>query len=400
MPDVFISYAGSDRKRVTMIAETLEAEGFSICWDSSIKPQVLRQQLQAAHSTIVCWSRASAKLDSVLSEATQAYNQQKLVPVTLQACDPPMPFNMVASADLTQWRGEADDEYWVDTLAEVRRLVEKGRLLASAAPPQVEPKTPQAHQPPPARQTPPPPEPSARAPRYQGARGRRKAGLRPGPVIAGVIATTAVLGAAFWAGPEAFRYIETKLANPQQAAVDPATTAPLVTEPTPATVSAIPVVEAQASPAAAAPPPVVAAPARPKPSVTAAPPSAKPPSVVAQPSVTAPVTAPPLVMVAIKDVESCLRQIARACDAPDADFRADGQFSAGERRLMGTSLFPDGAQPTEGNLAACKAGSTRRARNSADGKAVCAALRQTSTAPAAPTDPAVSGVIATRPIRP
>ncbi|MES1203401.1 MAG: hypothetical protein ABUS57_18345, partial [Pseudomonadota bacterium] len=153
-------------------------------------------------------------------------------------------------------------------------------------------------------------------------------------------------------------------------------------------------VEAQENPVPAAPP-VVAAPVRAKPSVTA-PPSAKPPSVVAQPSA----TAPPLVMVAIKDVESCLRQIARACDAPDADFRADGQFSAGERRLMGTSLFPDGAQPTEGNLAACKAGSTRRARNIADGKAVCAALRQTSTAPAAPTDPAVSGVIATRPIRP
>ena len=123
MPDVFISYARSDRKRAEGIAEALEAEGFSTWWDSSIQPEILRQQLQAAHAVIVCWSRASAKLDSVLSEATQGYNQQKLVPVTLQACDPPMPFNMVASADLTQWRGEADDEYWIDTLAEVRRLL-------------------------------------------------------------------------------------------------------------------------------------------------------------------------------------------------------------------------------------------------------------------------------------
>ncbi|HWA23481.1 MAG TPA: TIR domain-containing protein [Caulobacterales bacterium] len=374
MPDVFISYARSDRKRAEVIAEALEAAGFSTWWDSSIPPEILRQQLQAAHAVIVCWSRASAKLDSVLSEATQGYNQQKLVPVTLQACDPPMPFNMVASADLTQWRGEADDEYWVDTLAEVRRLVEKGQLLVSASPPPVEPKAAPARQPARARQTPPPPpKPSVRAPRYQASRGRRKTGLRAGPVIAGVFATTAVLGAALWAGPEAFRYIETKLANPQQAAVDPVVTAPLVTEPAP--VSAIPVVEAQPGPVAAAPPRVVAAPVRPKPSVTA-PPSAKPPSVVAQPSVTAPVTAAaPLVMAAIKDVESCLRQIARACDAPDADFRTDGQFSAGERRLMATSLFPDGAQPTEGNLAACKAASTRRARNSPDGKAVCAAIR-------------------------
>lgn len=394
MPDVFISYAGSDRKRVTMIAETLEAEGFSIWWDS-IKPEMLRRQLLAAHAVVVCWSRASAKLDSVLSEATQGYNQQKLVPVTLQACDPPMPFNMVASADLTQWRGEAEDEYWVDTLAEVRRLVEKGRMLVSASPPPAEPKAPPAQQPATARQTPPPPpEPSARAPRYQAARSRRKAGLRPGPVIAGVFVTTAVLGAALWAGPEAFRYIESKLANPQQATVDPAATAPLVTEPTP--VSALTVVEAQENPVATTPPPVVVAPVKAKPSVTA-PPSAKPPSVVAQPLVTAPVTAPPQVMVAIKDVESCLRHIARACDAPDADFRADGQFSAGERRLMATPLFPDGAQPTEGNLAACKAGSTRRARNSPDGKAVCAAIRQTLTAPVTPTDPGANGIIATRP---
>ncbi|MES1202692.1 MAG: toll/interleukin-1 receptor domain-containing protein, partial [Pseudomonadota bacterium] len=208
MPDVFISYAGSDRKRVTMIAETLEAEGFSIWRESSIKPEILRQQFQAAHAVIVCWSRASAKSDSVLSDATQAYNQQKLIPVTLQACDPPMPFNMVASADLTQWRGEADDEYWVDTLAEVRRLVERGRMLASAAPPPpAAPQAPQVQQPAAARQTPPPPEPSARAPRYQASRSRRKAGLRPGPLIAGVFATAAALGAALWAGPEAFRYI-------------------------------------------------------------------------------------------------------------------------------------------------------------------------------------------------
>ncbi len=150
MPDVFISYARSDRKRVAVIAEALEAEGFSLWWESLIRPgkperEMLRHQLQTAYSVIVCWSQASAKSDPVLAEATQGYNQQKLVPVTLQACDPPMPFNMVPSADLTEWKGEADNEYWIDTLAEVRRLVENGRALAvpppsfTAPPPPPEP---------------------------------------------------------------------------------------------------------------------------------------------------------------------------------------------------------------------------------------------------------------------
>jgi hypothetical protein len=184
----------------------------------------------------------------------------------------------------------------------------------------------------------------------------------------------AVLAGALWAGPQAFHYIENKLSNPQQAVADPAETAPYVTEITP------PAEPVSVAPASAAPPIVASvAPAPPKPSVKPKPVAAsvKPPSAAPPTPPPAAVVLPPKAMAHMDDVEVCLRQIARTCDVNNiAEFRPDGQFSASERRLLGMSLFPDGAQPTQDNLAACKAGSTRRALTTDQGKAICTALRQ------------------------
>jgi hypothetical protein len=410
MPDVFISYARSDRKRVAVIAEALEAEGYSLWWEALIRPgkaeqEMLRQQLLSAHSVIVCWSRTSAKSDSVLTEANQGYNQQKLVPITLQACDPPMPFNMVPSADLTLWKGEADDEYWIDTLAEIRQLVERGRSLSAPVPPPPVAPAPAPPPPPPPRKTAlpeprqaamareeAPRESSARAPRYKGAaRNRRKSGKGAGGLIFGAITLVAVLAGAVWAGPKAFHYIANKLSNPQQAeSSDPAATAPYVMEITPTHEFV------SAEPPSAAPvltPVSKAAPAKPSVQPKPAPVSVKAPSAAPPPPS---IAVPPKAMASMEDMEACLRQVARACDVSTSEFRTDGQFSAGERRLMGSALFPDGAQPTETNLAACKTGSTRRAINSEQGKALCAALRQPPPPPAVSAPAA--GIIATRPV--
>ncbi len=184
-----------------------------------------------------------------------------------------------------------------------------------------------------------------------------------------------MLAGAVWAGPQAFHYIENKLSNPQQAAIaDSAGPAPYVTEIAPPTepVSAAPeplpsVIPVLAAPPSAAPKPKIPAKAN---AASIKPPSAAPPPVVAPPP------PPPKPMAAMEDVEACLRQVAKACDVSTSEFRADGQFSAGERRLLGAAIFPDGAEPTAANLAACKASSSRRAINTPEGKALCAAMRQ------------------------
>jgi hypothetical protein len=221
-------------------------------------------------------------------------------------------------------------------------------------------------------------------------------GPRPGKFIAGALVMTAALTGALWAGPQAFDYIKTKLNTPpaETAAIDPAPPtepAPLAVEPLPAMAPDVKKTDAPPAPApaaAVAPPPaiVTAPPARPP--VPTAPPNTRPP-VVTTPVVDRPpvVAEPPKVTVTINDMESCMQQIAKACGASANDFHVDGQFSVAERRLMRTPLFPDGAKLTEVNLAACKAGSTRRSISSEDGRAACAAIAPPAPDPDVTTPP-------------
>jgi hypothetical protein len=140
MTDVFISYARADRNRVRPIALALAAEGFSVWWDPEIKPgaqwnAAIRKALENAACVLTCWSKKSAKSQWVVAETTHGAGRKVLVPVTIQLCEPPIPFNMTQSADLSSWRGDGADPEWQGVLEQVRRLVEAKRRLAAAPPP-------------------------------------------------------------------------------------------------------------------------------------------------------------------------------------------------------------------------------------------------------------------------
>jgi hypothetical protein len=154
MPDIWLSYVRTDRKRVALIAQALEREGFSVAWDREIKAnepweEEIDLRLEESPCHCVCWSKASAASDSIVAEASYGQQAGKLVPVTLQACDPPEPFNEIPSWDLTQWRGDSEDEDWQGCVQAIRQLVEPTRQAAARTRPQ------------PLRAPPPPPPPPA-----------------------------------------------------------------------------------------------------------------------------------------------------------------------------------------------------------------------------------------------
>jgi hypothetical protein len=159
MPDIWLSYVRNDRKRVGQIAQALEREGFSVAWDREIKANEpwdeeidLRLEESACHC--VCWSRASAESDSLVAEASYGHQAGKLVPITLQACDPPEPFDTIPSWDLTQWRGDSADEDWEGCVQAIRDLIDPARQAARLRP---QPRRVAPARPPPP--PPPPPEP-------------------------------------------------------------------------------------------------------------------------------------------------------------------------------------------------------------------------------------------------
>jgi YD repeat-containing protein len=111
MSDVFISYANQDRGRAQMLAQALQAAGFSVWWDRDIAAgqsydQVIEHELETARSVVVLWSRHSVISEWVKSEAQVAVERGTLVPAIIDAVRIPLEFRRKQGADLVGWDGD------------------------------------------------------------------------------------------------------------------------------------------------------------------------------------------------------------------------------------------------------------------------------------------------------
>jgi TIR domain len=99
--DIFISYSKTDHEEARLLAAYLEAEGYSVWWDTSLKSgeqfrKVIMTELGRARAVIVIWTENSIESDWVQSEAGRAHADRKLIPVkskSLQYKDIPPPFD-------------------------------------------------------------------------------------------------------------------------------------------------------------------------------------------------------------------------------------------------------------------------------------------------------------------
>jgi hypothetical protein len=325
MADVFISYARADRDRARLVAHGLTAEGFSVWWDPDIKPgkkwnDVIRRSLSDAAAVVGLWTPRSANSAWVLGEITDAHNRQVLAPAILKRCNPPIPFNMIQSADLTRWRGRGDDPDWVLLLERVRALVEAKKRMAPAVPPPGEAEAALG---------------GGMGHIYQPAVGRGPFAPRLGQILlGGVVAAAVVAGGLMAAG--ALPPIWTPPATPLAEASRPeaATTTP-VSSTAPA-----------AEPAAPAAPPGPASP----------PQAGDPPA----PGTSATSPSPPTVHDprAEGTVDACVSRLVRFCSgAPGrtaVGVSADRSLSSQEQRFLGAlgvTAYPTGA----GTVAQCQA---------------------------------------------
>ncbi|HEY6456682.1 MAG TPA: TIR domain-containing protein [Steroidobacteraceae bacterium] len=138
MPDIFLSYSRDDQKVVRLFAEGFEREGFSVWWDATLNPgeafdQVIEKALLEAKAVVVLWSKKSVASRWVRAEATQASDNGTLFPATIEPCKRPIMFELTHTADLSHWKGDPNDQAWRSYVAGVRRFIDKGAPISSAA---------------------------------------------------------------------------------------------------------------------------------------------------------------------------------------------------------------------------------------------------------------------------
>ncbi|MEM7459610.1 MAG: SUMF1/EgtB/PvdO family nonheme iron enzyme [Pseudomonadota bacterium] len=207
MADIFLSYSRVDRPTAQIIAEALEAEGFSVWWDKVLRAgqtydEVTETMLRDSHVVIVLWSQTSVKSTWVRAEATQGQRNCVLVPAMIEDAERPIMFELTQTADLIDWAGDRGDERWVNYVDDLKRALEKpkpgGAAAQDAAPVAVAPAAPVS--PPPSEPEPvivaapaPPPEPAPAEP-------KAKKSSSPLPML---LAGLVVIGAGGWFGYQA-----------------------------------------------------------------------------------------------------------------------------------------------------------------------------------------------------
>lgn len=128
MADIFISYARADRQSVELLAEALQAQGYSVWWDRQILGgddfvANIEHELDEAGAVIVAWSAAGSTSHWVRDEAQVAATAQKLVAISLDGAPPPMGFRQIHAVDFSAWDGQTEGS----TFEALRRAI-AGRL--------------------------------------------------------------------------------------------------------------------------------------------------------------------------------------------------------------------------------------------------------------------------------
>src|SRR5262245_42914075 len=128
MARIFLSYNREDQAIARCYAEALEREGFDVWWDATLKSgdaydQVTENALKTAKAVVVLWSPRSVASRWVRAEATLADRNKTLVPVTIEACERPIMFELTHTAELSHWKGDANDTAWLAFLSDLKHFV-------------------------------------------------------------------------------------------------------------------------------------------------------------------------------------------------------------------------------------------------------------------------------------
>jgi hypothetical protein len=134
MADVFISYKRLQHERVRLIAELLRAEQLDVWFDARLEvgrgegfDAEIDREVTSAACVLVCWTPEAVRSIYVKAESKKGLDRDVLVPVFLEPCTLPVPFNAIDAADLMGWTGDTLDPKWIALLEHVKKTVAQSK---------------------------------------------------------------------------------------------------------------------------------------------------------------------------------------------------------------------------------------------------------------------------------
>lgn len=137
MAEVFISYSQKDRALVAPIFARLTELGVDAWYDQDLPAgesfgAIIRARLKEAKAILVCWSPEAIESNWVDAEAEYAREVGAYVPIFIAPCALLQPFNLIQTADLSNWTGEVNNSTWIQLVDRIATLIGREGVAAAA----------------------------------------------------------------------------------------------------------------------------------------------------------------------------------------------------------------------------------------------------------------------------
>src|SRR6185369_16491349 len=111
MSGVFVSYCRPSAQVAEQVASALSSLGYEVWRDEQLPAHraygdVIEEKLRSARAVVVLWAAEACQSQWVRAEADYARQAGTLVQASLDGTIPPLPFNQIQCANLSNWSGD------------------------------------------------------------------------------------------------------------------------------------------------------------------------------------------------------------------------------------------------------------------------------------------------------
>jgi TIR domain-containing protein len=144
MHEIFISYSRRDLATVRALTTALTQNGVTVWVDRSDIQEgdaydtQIEEAIAQTRVVIVLWSEHSVKSHWVRAEAAYALAKRKLLPISIDQCQPPLQFMQIQTIDFSRWEGGGEDEAFERLLGALAKRLDRqfsvGQPVAAEVP--------------------------------------------------------------------------------------------------------------------------------------------------------------------------------------------------------------------------------------------------------------------------